>query len=243
MLKVDNKEPLSSGEHYSGADEARWDYTESIVSADFLAECRQGLMEHLANINSVYFYNDELYAITAPSSAVFYKRANDSLSSSQKKEAGLNLEWLMKEHGVTSMYSTSHDGMLRFGGGLGEMPIMSDIRMVGARIDLQGSFSEDKGWYEYSDWTRVPHWEKISTGGGLWSGVIEIRAILKDYQIVSGCIYVDCVFPEFTKRMGIDAPACCWPETKQVQTVFFNGETAKHIDMFGTPIPQSDPDI
>lgn len=234
MLKVDNKEPLSSGGHYSGDYAARWDYTESIVSTDFLNECKQGLMERLANINSVYFYHDELYAITAPSSAIFYKR--EALPSTEKKEDGLNLEWLMKEHGATSMYTTSYDRMLRFGGSLDELPIMHDIRMVGVRIDLQGSFSEDRGWYEYSDWTRAPHWERIHTIGDLWSGVIEIRAILKDYQIVSGCIYVDAVFPEFTKRMGIDAPACCWPDTQQIQTVYFNGETAKHIDMFGTPI-------
>ena len=68
--------------------------------------------------------------------------------------------------------------------------------------------------------------------------MIVIRAVLKNCEIVSGCVYVNCVFPEMAREMNIDAPSYCWPDTKNVQATYFNGDTAKTMDIFGITHPE-----
>ena len=237
LLVVDNKEPLSSGQHRSEGDGANWAYTKSITSSDYYSVCASGLMVSLSSINSNIFKQDELIAVTAEPSAIYY--GIDVLSSSQKKADGLNLEWLMKEHDSTEMSMTYTNKMMRFNTPLEELPMMNDIRTVNVRIELLARFSEDTGWYDYSDWSRAPHWEQIATTHGLGFGLVVIRAVLKNCEVVSGCVFINAVFPEMTRDMGIDAPAYCFPEHKAETCVYFNGDTARTMTILGAPASEN----
>ena len=172
MMKVDNDAPLSSGQHYSGADGANWSYTKSITSGayfhelsagQYYAECQSGLMKSLSSINSNIYYNDELIAVMSDPSTVYY--IPETLASQLKKADGYNLEWLLREHQASYM-TISPQGAISFDTPLSSVPMLNDIRTVSIRIDVQGRFSDDTGYYDYSDFGRKK-WIPISTNEGL----------------------------------------------------------------------------
>jgi len=230
-MMVDNKEPLSSGEHYSGYSKANWNYTRGIASSDFYKECQSGLMTSLSSINSNVFKDDDLIAVCASPSAVYYKP--DAVLGAQEKAGGFNWEWLIREHNSTHATMTFTKNMIRFNTPFNELPMMNDIRTVNVRLDLEGRFSSDTGWYDYSDFMRDSHYTFIRTNGGIDFGLITIRAVLKNCQIVSGCLYVDTVFPRDARSSGIEAPDYCFPDNHKLTCVYFNGDSCKNMNIFG----------
>ena len=241
---TDNTKPLSSGQHYSDTNGANWNYTKSITSGAYFeelsagqwfTECQSGLMVSLSSIASQMVRNDGLIAVCAEPSAVYWKM--EDIPTLKKKAGGLNWEWLLKEHGSSSASMSYTNKLIRFNPSFAEIPMLNDIRFVQVSFDITGRFSADTGYYDYSDFSRR-EWHKIYTNaGGIDAGYIYIRAIMKNWQIISGCVYVDMVFPEVARGM-IDAPSYCWPGTNNLQVTYFNGETAKTMDIFGLDHPE-----